>query len=128
MFRTPSLRNAATRRVFFHNGRYHSVGAVLAFYALRDAAPDSVYPTDSDGRADRFDDLPAAYRANVDVTDPPFGRPAGAPSPLSVQDRRAIVAFLATLTDGYRAGVRPDTAARSGESSRPAPGATRRPS
>lgn len=102
MFRTPSLRNVATRRVFFHNGVYHRLAEVLDFYALRDARPGAVYPRGPDGRVDRFDDLPAKYRGNVDVTDPPFGRPAGAPSPLSEQDRRDIIAFLGTLTDGWR--------------------------
>jgi len=31
MFRTPSLRNVARRKVFFHNGVYHSLEQVLAF-------------------------------------------------------------------------------------------------
>jgi cytochrome c peroxidase len=102
MFRTPSLRNVATRRVFFHNGRYHRLQDVLAFYALRDTRPEAVYPRGADGRVWRFDDLPAAYRGNVDVADPPFGRRAGDASPLSERDRRDIIAFLRTLTDGYR--------------------------
>ena len=102
MFRTPSLRNAATRGVFFHNGRYHRLEDVLAFYVLRDARPDSVYPRGPGGRARRFDDLPAADTANVDRADRPFGTPPGAASPLSARDRRDIIAFLRTLTDGYR--------------------------
>jgi cytochrome c peroxidase len=103
MFRTPSLRNVATRRVFFHNGRYHTLEDVLAFYALRDARPGAVYPRGPDARVRRFDDLPARYRPNVDVADPPFGRQAGEPSPLGERDRRDIIAFLKTLTDGWRA-------------------------
>lgn len=103
MFRTPSLRNVATRRVFFHNGRYHRLEQVLAFYAFRDTRPQDVYPRGRDGTVERFDDLPAPYRGNVDRTDPPFGRRAGAPSPLDARDRADIIAFLRTLTDGYRA-------------------------
>jgi cytochrome c peroxidase len=103
MFRTPSLRNVATRRVFFHNGVYHRPMDVLDFYALRDVRPGAIYPRAPDGRVERFDDLPAADRGNVDVTDPPFGRRAGAPSLLSERDRRDIIAFLETLTDGWRA-------------------------
>lgn len=102
MFRTPSIRNVAMRRVFFHNGRYHRLEDVLAFYAFRDARPEAVYPRRPDGRVERFDDLPALYRGNVDLADPPFGRPAGSPSALSERDRRDIIAFLRTLTDGYR--------------------------
>ncbi len=101
MFRTPSLRNVATRRVFFHNGVYHRLEDVLAFYALRDTRPEAVYPRDAHGRVERFDDLPAADRGNVDVTDAPFGRRPGEASPLTAQDRRDIIAFLRTLTDGY---------------------------
>jgi len=101
MFRTPSLRNVATRGVFFHNGRYHRLEDVLAFYALRDTKPDSVYPRAADGRLRRFDDLPPADTANVDVADRPFGARPGAGSPLGAQDRRDIIAFLRTLTDGY---------------------------
>jgi len=106
MFRTPSLRNAATRRVFFHNGVFHSLEEVLAFYALRDARPDALYSRGPDGRVRRFDDLPSAYRSNVDTADPPFGRRLGAGGALSGQDRRDIIAFLETLTDGYRGAGR----------------------
>ena len=104
MFRTPSLRNVATRRAFFHNGVYHRLEDVLAFYALRDTRPEAIYPRDAHGRVERFDDLPAVDRANVDVTDAPFGRRPGEPSPLTEQDRRDIIAFLQTLTDGYTQG------------------------
>lgn len=103
MFRTPSLRNVATRRAFFHNGVYHSLEDVLGFYAMRDTRPEAIYPRDAHGRVERFDDLPAADRGNVDVTDAPFGRRPGEASPLSEQDRRDIIAFLRTLTDGYPA-------------------------
>lgn len=102
MFRTPSLRNVATRRVFFHNGVYHSLRQVLAFYDFRDVAPERIYPRGPDGRVERFDDVPAPYRANVDTADPPFGRHCGEAPPMSAQDMRAIIAFLKTLTDGYR--------------------------
>jgi cytochrome c peroxidase len=101
MFLTPTLRNAATRHAFFHNGAYRSLDQVLAFYALRDVEPRRIYPTGADGRVRKFDDLPPAARANVDTSDPPFDRKPGDPAPMSERDRRDIVAFLATLTDGY---------------------------
>jgi cytochrome c peroxidase len=104
MFRTPSLRNVATRRVFFHNGVYHSLRQVLAFYDFRDVAPERVYPRGTDGRVHRFNDLPTAYRGNGDTTDAPFGRHRGDAPPMTQQDMRDIIAFLRTLTDGYRPG------------------------
>ena len=35
LFKTPTLRNVATRKVFFHNGLYHRLQNVLDFYAER---------------------------------------------------------------------------------------------
>ncbi len=93
MFLTPTLRNVATRRSFFHNGVYTTLPQVLDFYNFRDTRPQRVY---SRGK---FDDLPAKYRSNVDTSDAPFDRKAGAAPPLSVADERDIIAFLKTLTD-----------------------------
>ena len=62
MFRTPSLRNVARRRVFLHNGALHSLEDVVRFYAERDTQPQKWYPRASDGSVLKFDDLPAAYR------------------------------------------------------------------
>ena len=62
LFKTPTLRNVATRRVFFHNGVYHRLEDVLAFYAERDVAPRKFYPRDRSGRIRIFDDMPAALR------------------------------------------------------------------
>jgi cytochrome c peroxidase len=92
LFKTPSLRNTALRPVFMHNGVFRSLREVVEFYAERDTAPTKWY-----GAAGKFDDLPAAYWKNIN-TDPPFGgRPA-----LDAQEIDDIVAFLGTLTDGYR--------------------------
>ncbi|MGB8408899.1 MAG: cytochrome c peroxidase, partial [Gallionella sp.] len=65
MFRTPSLRNVATRKVFFHNGIYRSINDVLHFYVFRDVDPGLVYPKAADGSILKYNDLPAQYRANV---------------------------------------------------------------
>ena len=59
MFLTPTLRNAATRHVFFHNGVYHSLDEVMKFYNLRDIDPAKVYPHDAQGHVLQYDDLPA---------------------------------------------------------------------
>jgi cytochrome c peroxidase len=93
MFRTPSLRNVATRKVFFHNGVLRSLKEVVRFYAERDMAPEKWY-----SGAPGPDDLPKRYAANVDVQ-PPFGRQRGQQPALSAADIEDIVVFLQTLTD-----------------------------
>ena len=100
LFRTPSLRNVATRRTFFHNGVFHSLDDVLRFYATRDTAPDKWYPRKADGQVDKFDDLPARYRANVNMEAPFGGKPGGVPA-LNAREIADVIAFLKTLTDGY---------------------------
>jgi cytochrome c peroxidase len=104
MFATPTLRNVANRRVFLHNGIYHSLQQVLDFYNFRDTEPQKIYPRRSDGTIAQFDDLPPRYRANIDESDPPFGRKLGAESAMTPQDEADIIAFLQTLTDGDRPG------------------------
>jgi cytochrome c peroxidase len=101
LFRTPSLRNVALRPVFFHNGVLHSLSEVVRFYAERDTQPQKWYPRAPDGSTKIFDDLPAAYRANID-TQPPFDRHAGDSPPLSDADIEDMVAFLETLSDGFK--------------------------
>jgi len=101
LFRTPTLRNVALRPVFFHNGVLHSLRDVVRFYAERDTQPQKWYPRAPDGSTKIFDDLPAAYRANID-TQPPFDRHAGDSPPLSEADIENIVAFLETLSDGFK--------------------------
>jgi cytochrome c peroxidase len=99
LFRTPSLRNVARRPVFLHNGVFHSLSEVVRFYAEREAKPQKWYSHAPDGRILKFDDLPAAYVANVDIQ-APFDRQPGDSPRLSEQDIQDIVAFLQTLTDG----------------------------
>ena len=101
MFRTPSLRNAATRSVFFHNGVFHRLEDVVRFYSERDTRPQKWYSRGANGRTVKFDDLPLEYRGNVD-TDAPFDRHIGDAPALSEDDIKDIVAFLNTLTDGFR--------------------------
>jgi cytochrome c peroxidase len=103
LFLTPTLRNVATRAIFFHNGVFHTLQQVLDFYNFRDTDPQKVYPAGADGEMHKFDDLPERYRSNVDITDPPFDRKLGDPPAMTPQDEADIIAFLGTLTDGYRA-------------------------
>ncbi|WP_176082628.1 cytochrome c peroxidase [Martelella sp. HB161492] len=102
LFKTPTLRNVATRHAFFHNGRYHTLEDVLHFYVERDTDPAAFYPTKADGTVDKYDDLPAQYHGNVDVIDAPFDRKPGDQPALDEQEIRDITAFLNTLTDGYQ--------------------------
>lgn len=101
LFKTPTLRNVATRRVFFHNGVFHSLRDVLHFYVERDTNPGRIYPEDKDGRIETFNDLPAAYRGNIDTIDAPLDRHPGDRPALDAQEINDVIAFLKTLTDGY---------------------------
>jgi cytochrome c peroxidase len=129
LFKTPSLRNVATRRAFFHNGVIHSLQQAVRFYATRDTRPELWYPTvggrakprpDPDfprwglittqyvgGRVQKFDDLPAEHRRNLDKQLPLDGRGAGAREPITDQQVADLICFLRTLTDHYRPGVTP---------------------
>jgi cytochrome c peroxidase len=99
-FKTPSLRNVALRRVFFHNGFSHTLQEVMEFYVQRDTNPEKWYPRDGQGEVRKFDDLPAAYHANVDM-EPPFGGHPGEAPALSENEIEDVIAFLQTLTDGF---------------------------
>ncbi len=101
MFLTPTLRNVATRHVFFHNGVYHDLHQVLDFYNFRDTAPAKIFPTSPDGTVATFDDLPRNDWPNLDTADPPFNRHFGQPPAMSHGEEDDIIAFLRTLTDGY---------------------------
>ncbi|MFG6466303.1 cytochrome-c peroxidase [Roseateles sp. BYS87W] len=97
-FRVPTLRNVALTGPYFHNARFATLEDVLAFYASRDQDPARWYQV-VNGQVQLYDDLPAAYRANVH-RGAPFRRP-GQPPAFTPQDGADIVAFLRTLTDGF---------------------------
>ncbi|HEV2487348.1 MAG TPA: cytochrome c peroxidase [Terracidiphilus sp.] len=98
-FRTPTLRNAAIRHVFFHNGRFHSLQKVLLFYMERDTNPEKWYPLGSAGKVEKFNDLPPQHRKNVDTIDAPLNRKLGQMPIWNEQDVEDVIAFLRTLTD-----------------------------
>ncbi len=102
MFLTPTLRNVTTRHVFFHNGVYHTLQQVMDFYNFRDTDPEKIYPQGEDGNVEKYDDLPPRYQGNVDTVDPPLDRRPGQTPAMTEQDEADIIAFLGTLTDGYR--------------------------
>ncbi|MFZ0767330.1 MAG: cytochrome c peroxidase [Bradyrhizobium sp.] len=102
MFKTPTLRNTAVRRTFFHNGVFHTLQQVMDFYNFRDTNPEKVYPVVADGKVQMFNDIPAQYHSNVDVSDPPFNRHLGDTPAMTAQDEADIITFLKTLDDGYK--------------------------
>jgi cytochrome c peroxidase len=102
LFKTPTLRNVAIRKVFFHNGVFRSLDQVLHFYVERETSPAKWYPKLPNGEIDRYDDLPAQYRGNVDTVDAPYDRKQGEAPALNDSEIADVIAFLAALTDGYR--------------------------
>jgi cytochrome c peroxidase len=129
LFKTPTLRNAAGRRVFFHNGVIHSLEQAVRFYNTRDTHPEIWYPTvggrarprpDADfpryglittqyvgGTVQKFDDLSPAQRKNVDKQLPLDGRAAGSQPPLTEQQVADVLCFLQTLNDDDQVSAEP---------------------
>ena len=89
-FRMPTLRNAAQRPAFMHNGVFRDLREVVRFYAGRNTA---TLPND----------LPARYQGNIERVKPPFNRAPGAGPALTPPEIDDIVAFLRTLSDGFQA-------------------------
>lgn len=100
MYKTPTLRNVATRQVFFHNGAFNTLRDVVEFYNKRDTNPELFY-SQTGGTVNIYDDLPAQYRNNIDMTVPVAHTLGGTPA-MTEQDVDDVVAFLGTLTDGYQ--------------------------
>ena len=101
-FKVPTLRNVATRKVFFHNGQFTSLREAVRFYVQRDTNPERWYPLLASGEVDKFNDLPAAYRANVNISEVPYNRQPGMTPALNEAEIEDLLQFLGTLTDGYR--------------------------
>jgi len=133
LFRAPSLRNVATRSSFFHNGVIHSLEQAIRFYNTRDTNPEIWYPTvggtpkatpDKNfptyglvttqyvgGMVQKFNDLPARYRPNIDTQLPLDGRKAGSTPPMTEAQIGDLICFLKTLTDGYQPSTQPTSGA-----------------
>jgi cytochrome c peroxidase len=127
LFKTPTLRNAATRHAFFHNGVIHSLEQAVRFYNTRDTMPEIWYPTVggqrkaepdasfplyglvtvqyTGGGVQKYDDLPLPYRPNIDRQIPLDGRAPGSAPPMTEQEIADLVCFIETLTDDYRPGT-----------------------
>ena len=99
LFKTPTLRNVAARRAFFHNGRFHTLKEALRFYVRRDTDPQMWYPLLASGVIDKFDDLPPSLRKNIDIIDEPLTHSKGQSPAWSDAEINDVIAFLQTLTD-----------------------------
>lgn len=104
-FKVPTLRNVATRQVFFHNGQFKTLRDALRFYVRRDTNPAEFYPVDADGVAQKFNDLPAELGGNVNTVEVPYDRLLGQAPRLADAELDDLEAFLNTLTDGYQPAV-----------------------
>jgi cytochrome c peroxidase len=100
-FKVTSLRNVARRQALFHNGRFKTLKDALTFYVQRDTNPEKWYPVAGDGSVQKFDDLPPAYRGNVNTTEGPYNRRPGDVPALSDAEVDDVIVFLKTLSDGY---------------------------
>lgn len=100
-FKVPTLRNLDKTAPYFHNGRFATLEDAVRFYVRRDTNPEEWYPVNADGSVNKFDDLPAAYKKNVNVSEGPYNRVPGDAPALDESEIADLVAFLKTLTDGY---------------------------
>jgi len=100
-FKVPTLRNVATRQVFFHNGQFKTLRDAIHFYVRRDTNPDEFYPIAADGVVQKFDDLPPAFHRNVNTEEVPYDRHPGQAPRLDDAEIDDLIAFINTLTDGY---------------------------
>lgn len=95
-FKTPSLRNVARTGPYTHNGYFHSLRGLVAFYNSRDVKPACSTPQIKESAALRKGCWPAPeVAANLNIDQ--LGNLG-----LSDSEIDAIVAFLLTLTDGYK--------------------------
>lgn len=79
----------------------HSLEDTVKFYVERETRPEKWYPRGADGKVAMYDDLPAAYHANVDVKDAPFDRRRGEAPALTEKEIKDVAAFLKMLSDNY---------------------------
>ncbi len=97
-FKMPTLRNVAERPAFMHNGFFTNLNEVVRFYSTRNTNPQRWY-----GPSGVPNDLPAQYRGNIESVKAPFNRAPTAGPLLTDPEVNDIVAFLRTLSDGFRA-------------------------
>ena len=100
-FKVPTLRNAAQRPFYFHNGSFTDLTEVTRFYVERDTHPQKWYPKDVQGKLQVFNDLPTRHARNVNRDESPYDRKRGQKPRLNDAEIAAVVAFIKTLDDGF---------------------------
>jgi cytochrome c peroxidase len=103
-FKVPTLRNVAKTAPYMHNGYFSELREVVEFYVTRETDPSRWYPRAEDGSLLMYNDLPAQYAANVNVTEVPYDRKLGQEPRLTPEEIDAVTAFLSSLNDGYHGG------------------------
>lgn len=98
MFRMPTLRNVAERPAFMHNGFFKDLREVVRFYSTRQSNPVAWY-----GGNGTPNDLPAPYLGNIETAKAPFNRSLADGPLLTDAEINDVVAFMHTLSDGFRA-------------------------
>lgn len=101
-FKVPTLRNAALRPFYFHNGSFTDLAEVVRFYVERDTNPEKWYPKDAKGKILVFNDLPRQYTGNVNREEVPYDRKRGQKPRLNEAEIADVVAFIKTLDDGFK--------------------------
>ena len=101
-FKVPTLRNAAQRPFYFHNGSFTDLTEAVRFYVECGTQPEKWYPKDAKGKVALFNDLPKQYVRNVNRDDVPYDRKRGQKPRLSDSEIADVVAFIKTLGDGFR--------------------------
>ena len=99
-FKVPTLRNVSRTAPYFHNGAFDTLREAVDFYVRRDTEPGLWYPESASGLR-KFDDLPAGLEVAVNTSEVPYDRAAGDSPALTPAEVDDVVAFLATLDDGY---------------------------
>jgi len=95
-FKVPTLRNIAVTGPYMHNGYFKTLRGVVEFYNSRDARPTCANPWRTEARALLSGCWPEA-EVTANVNDEELGNLG-----LNRWEVEAIVAFLHTLTDGWR--------------------------
>lgn len=101
-FKVPTLRNVALTAPYMHNGAFATLEEVVEFYVRRDTNPEEFYPRAADGTVRKFDDVPPELASSVNADEVPYDRAPGEAPALTPEEIEDVVAFLETLTDGYR--------------------------
>ena len=96
----PTLRNVARTAPYFHNGVFDTLREAVDFYVRRDTDPGLWYPEAASG-LHKFDDLPGELAGSVNTSEVPYDRTVGGTPALTPAEVDDVVAFLATLDDGY---------------------------